>query len=68
MDRLRAKKPVKNNEKWSIGTITSINYGGRVLIEDDGIVELNLTTEIIKLFKSRVEGKVEGSEAWYISK
>ena len=68
MDRLRAKEPVKDPEKWSKGTVIETNSDGKVLVKNREEVEVKVIPEILKLFKSRIDGEVEGSDAWYIKK
>ena len=68
MDRLRAKEPVKDPKKWSKGTVIETNSDGKVLVKNREEVDVKVTPEILKLFKSRIDGEVEGSDAWYIKK
>ena len=67
MDRLRARPPATDEDKWSEGLLK------KVVVEEDKAVlqdgtELFLTSELIELFSSRVEGELEGSKVWYIKK
>ena len=65
MDRLRAKPPVAEQDKWDEGLLKELEEDKAVL--KDG-TELFLTCELIKLFGSRVDGELEGSKVWYIKK
>lgn len=67
-DRLRAKKPPENDDRWRKCKI--IEIGNQIVkIEDKGEkIDLKLTAELIDLFESRVQGDTEGSTAWYIKK
>ncbi|EHK00541.1 hypothetical protein HRED_05194 [Candidatus Haloredivivus sp. G17] len=67
MDRLRAKPPSKDEGKWSEGFLKDIMEEEEKAVLRDG-TELSLTSELIKLFRSRVEGELEGSKVWYIKK
>jgi len=67
-DRLRAKKPVTNPEKWNKGTVIDTDPEGKVTIKDGKEIEIDVTPEIMRLFESRIDGEVEGAEAWYIKK
>ena len=65
MDRLRAKPPATDKDKWSEGLLKELEEDKAVL--QDG-TELFLTSELIELFSSRVDGELEGSKVWYIKK
>ncbi len=65
MDRLRARPPATDNDKWSEGLLKELEEDKAVL--QDG-TELFLTSELIELFSSRVEDELEGSKIWYIKK
>ncbi len=65
MDRLRAKPPTTDKDKWSEGLLKELEEDKAVL--KDG-TELFLTSELIELFSSRVDGELEGSKVWYIKK
>ena len=65
MDRLRAKPPTSYKDKWSGGLLKELEEDKAVL--KDG-TELLLTSELIELFSSRVDGELEGSKVWYIKK
>jgi len=63
---LRAKPPVKKDD-WKKGVLEKTNQDkGKARLKDG--TELILTSELVKLFESRVEGTVKGSEVWYIKK
>lgn len=67
-DRLRANKPPSNDERWNECEIIAIQ-DQKVEVKHEGKkLNLELTSELISLFKSRVDGEVEGSTAWYIKK
>ncbi|MFO7794215.1 MAG: hypothetical protein R6V35_04555 [Candidatus Nanohaloarchaea archaeon] len=67
MDRLRAKPPSTDEDKWSEGFLKEVVEEEEKAVLRDG-TELSLTSELIKLFRSRVEGELEGSKVWYIKK
>jgi hypothetical protein len=67
MDRLRAKPPSTDEDKWSEGFLKEVVEEEEKAVLSDG-TELFLTSELIKLFRSRVEGELEGSKVWYIKK
>lgn len=67
MDRLRAKPPPREKERWSEGVLKEVFEEKEKAVINNG-TELFLTTELIDLFISRVEGKLEGTEVWYIKK
>ena len=67
MDRLRAKPPPREKEKWSEGVLKEVFEDKEKAVIVDG-TELFLTAELLDLFISRVEGELEGTEVWYIKK
>ena len=67
MDRLRAKPTSTDEDKWSEGFLKEVVEEEEKAVLRDG-TELSLTSELIKLFRSRVEGELEGSKVWYIKK
>lgn len=67
MDRLRAKPPAAEQDKWDKGLLKDLVIEKDKALLKDG-TELFLTSELIKLFGSRVDGELEGSKVWYIKK
>jgi len=54
-------------DDWKKGVLEKTNQDkGKARLKDG--TELILTSELVKLFESRVEGTVKGSEVWYIKK
>jgi len=65
MDRLRAKPPAEDG--WKKGVLDRAEQDkGKAFLKDG--TELVLTSELVKLFESRVEGVFQGCEVWYIKK
>jgi hypothetical protein len=73
-DRLHARKPTHDSERWSTGTFESVDQrdGHRVVTvraDDGGTVELVVTPEIWDLFYSRLaiaaEESPTGERLWY---
>jgi len=73
-DRLHAQKPTHDLERWSTGTIDSVDQRDghcvvTVLDEHDEPIELVITLAIRDLFLSRLdigdEGSPVGERVWY---
>ena len=67
-DRLRAKKPSEDDDRWNKCQVISIQDEEVEIKDEDKNLNLELTKELIDLFRSRVDGEIEGSTAWYIKK
>lgn len=65
-DRLRAKKPPRNNEKWKKCKILEVEDDKAKVkdLQTEDKIELKLTEELVKLFESRMNDRT----AWYIKK
>lgn len=63
-DRLRAKEPPEGDERWKKCRIKELGDKKALIIDDGEEIELELTSELMDLFKSRMDGKT----AWYINK
>lgn len=71
LDRIRAKKPVREIEKWEKATLEELNSEKNTVTvknTENEEVELEITQELLKLFTSRMEGTVEGGTVWYKKK
>lgn len=70
-DRIHARKPTHDIERWSVGTIESIGQrDGHCVVdvrtEDGKSVELVVTLAIRDLFTSRLDGDDPvGEQIWY---
>ena len=67
MDRLRAKEPVTGQDEWSSGFISDILREESNVKLQNG-VNLNLTSELIELFRSRAGSDYKGKRIWYKKK
>ena len=63
-DRLRAKEPPEDDQRWKKCRIKELGDEKAQIIDDGEEIEVTLTSELMDLFKSRMEGKT----AWYIKK
>jgi hypothetical protein len=67
MDRLRAKKPVTDIGEWYVGFISEI-LTEKSNVELKNGVTLELTPELLDLFRSRLESEEKGAKIWYKKK
>ena len=63
-DRLRAKRPPENDDRWEECKIIELKDEKAVVNNESGHVTLELTEELMDLFKSRRNGDI----AWFIKK
>lgn len=63
-DRLRAKKPPEDDKRWSKCKLKTIKEKEAIVKDQKQEIKLELTSELVKLFKSRMDGE----NAWYIKK
>jgi hypothetical protein len=73
-DRIHARKPTHDSERWSVGTIQSITQrDGHCVVtvstEDGDTVNLTVTLAIRELFESRLDlddgASPVGAKVWY---
>ena len=71
LDRIRAKKPVNNPEKWKKGKIMKLNRETNTVnveTKEGYKEELNITQELLELFTSRMNEPIENGTIWYKKK
>lgn len=70
IDRIRAKKPVRNQKDWTKGQIIETKNKKHVVVknENGSKATLNVSESLFELFTSRMEGEVKGGMVWYQKK